>query len=347
MSSSELNGAILGMGNPLLDICATVDDSVLSKYELKANDAILAEEKHIPLYQELAKLPNSFFIAGGATQNSMRGAQRLLPPGSCTFIGCISNDHFGDSLKKAAEEDGLKTQYFIDESVPTGTCATLITGHDRSLVANLSAANNYKVSHLEQPENWAVVEKAKLFYSAGFFLTVSIESILKVAKHAHENNKTYCMNLSAPFLPQFFKENMDSVSPYWDVIFGNETEAVAFADSHDFGTKDVKEIALKIAALPKANVQRPRLVVFTQGTEPTIVVENGSVREYPINKIDPKEINDTNGAGDAFVGGFLSEFVKNSPIDHCIAVGHWLAGIVIRQAGPYYPRGELKYTPCQ
>ncbi|KAJ9054868.1 hypothetical protein DSO57_1009798 [Entomophthora muscae] len=192
-NSNDLEGAILGMGNPLLDICAVGDDALLSKYSLKANDAILADESHVPLYHELTQTPSSFYIAGGATQNAMRGAQRLLPPKTCTFIGCISNDKFGDTLRQAAEQDGLTTQYFIDESVPTGTCATIISGHNRSLVANLSAANNYKISHLERPEIWAVAEKAKLFYIAGFFLTVSVESILKVAKHANENNKTFCM----------------------------------------------------------------------------------------------------------------------------------------------------------
>lgn len=34
----------------------------------------------------------------------------------------------------------------IDESTPTGTCGCCIADGDRSLVANLAAANNYKVS---------------------------------------------------------------------------------------------------------------------------------------------------------------------------------------------------------
>lgn len=57
----------------------------------------------------------------------------------------------------------------------------------------------------------------------GFFLTVSVESILRVAKHASENNKLFCMNLSAPFICQFFKDNLNQVLPYVDVLFGNET----------------------------------------------------------------------------------------------------------------------------
>jgi len=41
------------------------------------------------------------------------------------------------------------------------------------------------------------------------------------------------MNLSAPFLPQFFKEQLDFCAPYWDYLIGNESEALAYAESHD------------------------------------------------------------------------------------------------------------------
>jgi adenosine kinase len=36
-----------------------------------------------------------------------------------------------------------------------------------------------------------------------------------------------------------------------DIIFGNESEAEAFAKANDYGTTDVKEIALKLAAHAK------------------------------------------------------------------------------------------------
>ena len=34
------------MGNPLLDMQVTNGEALLTKYDLKANDAILAEDKH-------------------------------------------------------------------------------------------------------------------------------------------------------------------------------------------------------------------------------------------------------------------------------------------------------------
>lgn len=68
-------GLLLGIGNPLLDISASVDEDFLKKYELKPNDAILANEKHKALYDELIEQYNAEFIAGGAVQNTMRVAQ--------------------------------------------------------------------------------------------------------------------------------------------------------------------------------------------------------------------------------------------------------------------------------
>lgn len=39
----------------------------------------------------------------------------------------------------------MQAHYMVDEGAPTGTCAACIVGGERSLVANLAAANNYKV----------------------------------------------------------------------------------------------------------------------------------------------------------------------------------------------------------
>ena len=189
------------MGNPLLDISAVVPTEFLDKYDLKLNNAVLAEEKHAPMYDDMVKNFEVEYIAGGATQNSIRVAQWMLgAPKSAAYMGCVGKDSFGDEMIKACEAEGVHVNYMVDEATPTGTCGVLVNGGERSLCAALNAANNYKIAHLEQPENWKLVEDAKFFYSAGFFLTVSPDSMLKVAKHSAEKGKTYTMNLSAPFL---------------------------------------------------------------------------------------------------------------------------------------------------
>ena len=55
------------------------DEAMLSKYGLKANDAILAEDKHMGLYEDLLQNHDAKLIAGGAAQNTTRGAQ-VNPP---------------------------------------------------------------------------------------------------------------------------------------------------------------------------------------------------------------------------------------------------------------------------
>ena len=87
---------------------------------------------------------------------------------------------------------------------------------------------DFNISFLEA--NWAVFDTAELVYSAGFFLTVSVDSMLKVAKNCAARDKTYCINLSAPFLCQYFKDQMASVLPFTDIVFGNGEEAEAYAE---------------------------------------------------------------------------------------------------------------------
>ena len=63
-TTKNLQGAILGICNPLLDISADVPMELLEKYNVSLNNAILAEEKHIPLYKELVEQYPVQFIAG-------------------------------------------------------------------------------------------------------------------------------------------------------------------------------------------------------------------------------------------------------------------------------------------
>lgn len=328
------------------------DKEYLSKYELKENDAILVEDKHMPIFNEVSALPDVTFIAGGAAQNAARGAQYVLPENSVVYFGSVGKDQYSEQLLKANEVAGVKSNYMVHEDIPTGKCAALINGNNRSLVTDLAAANHYKVEHLQQPENWAFVEGAKVFYVGGFHLTVSPEAILALGKHAAATNKIFSMNLSAPFLPLFFKDPLDAASHYWDYLIGNESEALAYAESHDLKTTDIVEIAKAIAVLPKANEQRPRIVVITQGLEDTIVVTANSfkpdaetsVQRFPVRPISSSDIVDTNGAGDAFAGGFVGALVQGKDLKTCVDVGQWLASLSLRELGPSFPYPKQAYS---
>jgi adenosine kinase len=59
--------------------------------------------------QELAAMPNVDYIAGGATQNSIRVAQWMLQmPGASSYMGCIGDDEFGRKMSETASKDGVQ-----------------------------------------------------------------------------------------------------------------------------------------------------------------------------------------------------------------------------------------------
>jgi adenosine kinase len=324
---------VLCVCNPLLDISAEVPLSFLEKYGLKPGNAILAEAKHLPLYEELIANYKVEYIAGGAGQNSARACQWLSQtPGATHYLGCVGKDSYADKMRASVTVDGLTVHYQEEPKEKTGTCAVLVTDKERSLVADLAAANHYSKKHYDTAEVQQVVNQVKVIYVTGFFLTVSPETIMHMAFHAYQHNKVFMLNLSAPFLIDFFYDRMAAVLPFVDVVFGNEHEAAAFGKKHGWG-EDLKEVAKKLSGLWKINSARERVVVFTQGAHPTIVYHDGEVHEYPVIKVPKEEIVDTNGAGDSYVGGFLAAYAKGKSLAECVNAASYVASVIIRTAG--------------
>jgi len=328
------------MGNPLLDISAHVKQDTFDKYGLLPGNAILAEPQHMPIYEELAAKPDVEYIAGGATQNSIRVAQWMLQePGKTAYFGCIGADEFGKKLTDSCKKAGVQAQYMVDGTVATGKCAVTILDKERSLTTDLGAANNYKASHLQDPAQWKVLQGAKVVYSAGFFITVSGESMDLASDETVKNGSIYCLNLSAPFIVQVppFRAQLEKLLPATDYLFGNETEALAYAEAVGWDSKDIEFIATRLSLVPMKGNKGPRKVVITQGADPTIVAIKGCVTKYPVLKLKEEQLVDTNGAGDAFVGGFLAALVKGKDVEGCCKAGAYSASVVIQHSGCTYP----------
>jgi len=326
-----------------LDITAKPDLDFLKKYNLNPNDAILAEDKHISMYDEMLEKYSVDYSAGGSVQNACRVFQwAVRQPEAVTYTGCVGNDKFGETLERVSKEAGVNVKYMHHPTQATGKCAVLVTALNRSLCAYLGAANYFVKDHLETPEVADYIQKAEYFYIEGYHLTVSVESILHLAEHASKNNKVFAINLNAAFLVTAFKDNMMKVLPYVDVIISNEMEAEAFADEHKFGTKNLNEIAQKFLELPKINKNRQRIAIITHGKNPVVLATEDKVTEFPVDVIPVDKIVDTNGAGDGFAGGFLAMYVQRKPLDVCIRCGIYAASEIIQRDGCTLP-AEFKF----
>ncbi|CAN0825536.1 Adenosine kinase 2 [Linum grandiflorum] len=329
----EHEGILLGMGNPLLDISAVVDQAFLTKYGIKVNDAILAQDKHLPMYDEMLSRYKVDYIAGGSTQNTIRVAQWMIQkPGSTSYIGCIGNDKFGEEMTKNAKQAGVNVclTSLIYQLIYWVVCfhISLLGSIIRCIIV---------WTRLLQPEHvlsvflMVRVEKARYYYIAGFFFTVSPESILLVAEHAAATNKIFLTNLSAPFICEFYNDVLEKVLVYADFVFGIGIEARMFAKVHGWETENVEEIAIRISQWAKASETRKRIVVITRGAEPAVVAEDGKVTLFPVTVLPKEKLVDTNGTGDAFVGGFVSQLVQGKGIEECVRAGTYAANVIIQR----------------
>ena len=150
--------------------------------------------------------------------------------------------------------------------------------------------------------------------------------------------QTFCMNLGAEFLMQFFAKPFQEVLPYCDIIFGNETEALAYGKANGLKTTEIADIAKHLQAVPMVGGKRARTVVITQGKDSTIVVSgaDGAVSMHAVEVLDSSLVVDTNGAGDSFCGeGGLVSVVGRSfgwSVGWLVgwSFGRWVGWLVVR-----------------
>jgi len=266
---------------------------------------------------------------------------REAHPGKTAFFGSVGDDEVGRTLAGELERTGVHALFSVDkEGTPTGSCAVLVHQKERTLCANLAACLKYKTEHLAA--HASVVEKAAFLYTSAFFITSNYEALKHYVETAAAKDKPLGYNLSACFLIQFNTEQVNYVLSHADYVFCNEDEAKCFAETNKVPHSDLKDVGRAIAGWPKVNKRRPRVSVITQGKDPIIVSvcqegEEPTQREYPIPAIAKDLIVDTNGAGDSFVGGFLSQIVQGRDLDTAIKAGIWLSGQVIQRNGCTFP----------
>lgn len=76
-----------------------------------------------------------------------------------------------------------------------------------------------------------------------------------------------------------------------------------------------------------------------------VAAEKG-VEEYEVKNVKSEEIEDTNGAGDAFVGGFLAKFLQGRSIVEAVNCGIVSAQEIIKNVGCCFDT-EKMYRLCE
>ena len=175
------------------------------------------------------------YAVGGCALNTVRVYQWLSGvTHDSMFLGGLGQDQSGHMLQSLVDKDGVMTSFARDQTLPTGHCIALVRGAERTLCANLGAANKYEVSDLwDNNLNKKVLQNTKVIYVEGYFLSHSFETSMELALFAQKHKITFVFNLCGEYVCEDLKyvENVLKILPYVDIIFGNRSEFDVFINT--------------------------------------------------------------------------------------------------------------------
>jgi sugar/nucleoside kinase (ribokinase family) len=85
-------------------------------------------------------------------------------------------------------------------------------------------------------------------------------------------------------------------------------------------------------AMEKIRDYGARIVIVTRGMKGSKLLFEGKLYDIPACK--PKIVRDPTGAGDAFIGAFLAEYVKGKDPISCACIGSSSASFVVEGVRP-------------
>lgn len=265
------------------------------------------------------------------------------------FLGSVGDDKEGETYQTLLEKENIVP---IFETIPnklTGICLVACNNRDRAHITDLGASTSISQDFVER--KWSEFKDVSLIYTELFIIQDKKEVALQLAELGSQDDKKYGFNLPATFFLEKFTSDIKDLVSYADIIFSNEVEAKFFCEvtDQDLSVSSIEAYAKCIAKMQKKNENKNRVVVVTSGPNDAWVCEyNFKERKFedsfgvPVKDISEEKIIDTNGAGDAFAGGFLSRYMKGKSLKSCMKAGHWASSIIIQERGFNFPP-ELKY----
>lgn len=314
---------VVGIGSPLVDVLAEVDEAEVARAGLARGSMTLvdlsrAEEIH-------ALMRDTREVSGGSAANTMAGIAAL--GGGAGFVGKLADDRLGRLFVEDIRASGVAFDP-LDPADPeagppeargTGRCLVLVTGDaERTMATHLGAA--VTIGPADVPED--LVGRAAVVYLEGYLwdLPPAKEALRRAIRVAREADGAVALSLSDPFCVERHQRGfLDLLRDDLDVLFANEEEIVAL-----FGARSLE------AALDAAE-ETGVLVAVTLGARGSVAVTAGGRVAVPAAPV--REVVDTTGAGDLYAAGFLHGLATGGDPERCARLGSLCAAEVISHLG--------------
>ncbi len=308
---------VVGIGNALVDIIATVDEAILERLSLTKSAMTLVDlERASEIYTAMGP---GIEISGGSAANTIAGIASL--GGRAGFAGKVADDEFGEvfrhDFKSLAVE--LDLAFVAPSHGGTGRCHVLVTPDaQRTMATHLGVANTLVPGDL----TGELFSRTRLTYLEGYLfdLPPAKQAIRDAIDHTHAADGLVALSLSDSFCVERHRRDfLDLVTDSIDVVFANEGEACSLFD--------VDDLARAKGAFDEIGV----LAAITLGPRGVAVVAPEGTVEVPACEVE--EVVDANGAGDLFAAGFLFALARGADPVESARLGSLCAAEVIAHLG--------------
>ena len=139
---------IIGLGNALIDVLATLkDDTLLDELGLPKGSMQLIDDAKLQQINTKFSQMKTHLATGGSAGNAILGLACL---GAGTgFIGKVGNDHYGDFFRKNLQKNNIEDNLLTSEHLPSGVASTFISQDgERTFGTYLGAAASLKAEDL-------------------------------------------------------------------------------------------------------------------------------------------------------------------------------------------------------
>ena len=340
--------SLITLAEPIMDITSEIDLPMIQKYNLKWGDTILVnetgDEKILKFYEDLERMSSVKYVPGGSAENTLRvlGWCLNMEPFErqkfkITMIGSIGDDIYKDKIMKALENIGVSTIFEVLKGDKTSRCGVGVYQKEKLFATQLRASKRLSEKFID--EHLDEILSYNALFIEGYMVSNKFNICKKLCENFVKDKKLIILSLSACFIVKFHHEKMIELANDADIIAGNMEEAMEFAGNKTDDVKKIFEIMFE-----KLKPKEKRLIVITDGPNGAYYGKYNyeeKMLEYYIqyfaNNLKDEEIQDLNGAGDAFLGGFLSRYMKGDSVHDCCKIGIEAATVILRNVGCNFP----------
>lgn len=249
---------------------------------------------------------------GGKGANQATAAALL--GADVAFLGCVGRDAHGDFLRSALADAGVDVELLTAVDVPTSVALIVLTPDGENSIIVADGANGALTPELLRQHETAWAEASMVVMQ----LEVPLESVALVAGECLRRGTRFLLN-AAPAVV------LDAeVLRACDPLVVNESEAAIL-----LGVTGAEKPSALVAGLLGLG---PASVVLTLGAHGAVAgTAAGEWVEQPAEPV--REVVDTTGAGDAFVGGLATVLGRGGSLAEGLAAGARAAAVAVQASG--------------